>query len=474
MVFAILSLPSIVEGIGTEKFGVLSIAWLFLGYFSILDLGIGRATTKFIIEFNNEGLVSEIKNLVWTSILFLFFFGLVAGGSLFCLTPYIVNHLLNIPDYLVESTIESFYIIAATIPFITGVAGAKGVLEARQKFTLLNFIKIPSSILNYAIPLSLIFFTKSLTLIVLFLAATRILVFFVHVFFCFEPADRRGKTKKFEWRHVRKLMTYGGWLTVSNLVGPIMVYFDRFIIGSILTLTLLTYYSTPYEVVTKLLVIAGSATTVLFPVFTNFYLTNLDKFYDVYNKSLKGMILIIFPVTLFIACFSSDILNIWLGSNFANESSLVLQILSLGVLSNSISAIPFTSIQAFNRPDITAKIHLTELPFYLASLWFFAHHFGIAGVALAWSLRSVIDAVAFMYFFVRITNKRIASGMVFILLFLVCCFAACFLLLHSNLLYKSLSYATMLVLFGLGFWFSVLLKDERVSLMSLTRKGVPL
>ena len=104
VVFAVLSIPFIINQIGKEEFGILSIAWLFLGYFSILDLGIGRATTKFVLEYYSKGLNDEIRNLVWTSVILLFTFGLVLGVSLFIFTPSLVDLFFNIPDDLKSLT----------------------------------------------------------------------------------------------------------------------------------------------------------------------------------------------------------------------------------------------------------------------------------------------------------------------------------------------------------------------------------
>ena len=49
------AIPYVVRGLGTERFGILSIAWVLLGYFSLFDLGLGRATTKFVAECLGRG-----------------------------------------------------------------------------------------------------------------------------------------------------------------------------------------------------------------------------------------------------------------------------------------------------------------------------------------------------------------------------------------------------------------------------------
>jgi len=68
-----------------------------------------------------------------------------------------------------------------------------------------------------------------------------------------------------------------------------------------------------------------------------------------------------------------------------------LQILMLGILTNSLAFIPYALIQADGRPDITAKLHLIELPIYLILLWYALHSWGIVGAAIAWSFRVTLD-----------------------------------------------------------------------------------
>ena len=42
MAAAIFTIPVLIAGIGTDRFGVLTLAWMVLGYFSLFDLGLGR------------------------------------------------------------------------------------------------------------------------------------------------------------------------------------------------------------------------------------------------------------------------------------------------------------------------------------------------------------------------------------------------------------------------------------------------
>jgi len=42
LLVAIVVIPVLIEGLGIERFGVLTIAWMVVGYFSLFDLGLGR------------------------------------------------------------------------------------------------------------------------------------------------------------------------------------------------------------------------------------------------------------------------------------------------------------------------------------------------------------------------------------------------------------------------------------------------
>jgi O-antigen/teichoic acid export membrane protein len=53
MLVGVVTVPRIVRGLGTDGYGILSIAFMVLGYFSIFDLGLSRATVKFVAEHLN-------------------------------------------------------------------------------------------------------------------------------------------------------------------------------------------------------------------------------------------------------------------------------------------------------------------------------------------------------------------------------------------------------------------------------------
>ena len=180
---------------------------------------------------------------------------------------------------------------------------------------------------------------------------------------------------------------------MSNIVSPAMVYLDRFLIAALVSIASVAYYVTPYTAVTNLLVIPTAIAGVLFPAFTASLAQDPKRTRRLFNWGVKYVFLVMFPIVLFIVAFAQKGLDLWLGKEFADHATRILQLLTMGVFFNCLAQIPFNLVQSSGRPDLTAKLHLIELPFYLIAVWWMTRTFGIEGTAIVWSARAIIDAL---------------------------------------------------------------------------------
>jgi O-antigen/teichoic acid export membrane protein len=191
-------------------------------------------------------------------------------------------------------------------------------------------------------------------------------------------------------------------MTVSNVLAPLMVTFDRFLIGSVISIAAVAYYSIPYEVVTKLWLISTALVGVLFPAFSTTCHIDRTRLVFLYECGVKYIYIVLLPLALVLVIFAPEGLALWLGNDFAHNSAPVARLLAVAVLVNSMAHVPFTHLQSVGRPDLTAKFHLMELPVYLVALFFLARHFGITGVAVAWLLRVMLDSFLLFWFSFRL------------------------------------------------------------------------
>lgn len=397
LLVAIVAIPILIQGLGTARFGILTLAWMLIGYFNIFDMGLGRALTKLVAEKIGKEQKEDIPTLIWTALVLMVGLSLFASVVLASLSPWLVDSILKIPFELQSETLTSFYLLAASIPFVMSTTGFRGILEAHQCFGLINSVRIPLGVFTFLGSVAVLPFSTSLIPIVAILVAARLCSFCAYVFLCLRILPELRCSFNMHSSMLWPLINFGGWMTVTNLIKPLMVSLDRFLIGSMISMLAVAYYATPYDIVTKLWIIPGSLMGVMFPAFSSALVKDEERATLLYARTIKYIFFSLFPAVLIIVTFAHEGLNIWLGSDFADNSSLVLQFLVTGVFINSHAHVPSGLLQSAGRPDVTAKLHLIELPCYLLLLWWLLGSFGIVGVAIAWVLRVVVDTMLLFF-----------------------------------------------------------------------------
>ena len=248
-------------------------------------------------------------------------------------------------------------------------------------------------IFTFLAPALVLRFSRSLVAIVAVLLAG-VVALVAHAVVCRDFMTEAGGLKRsvmVDPALIGPLLRAGGWMTVSNLISPLMVMMDRFLIGSMVSITAVAYYATPFDVVTRLLIIPTALATVVFPAFARTYKRDRGHSALLFSRSVWSLLVVLLPTVLAVILFARPGLELWLGDDFARHSTRVSQWLALGVLANGLGTVAFAVVQGAGRPDLTAKFHLVELPIYLIALTVLVRHYGIEGAAIAWTLRVALD-----------------------------------------------------------------------------------
>jgi O-antigen/teichoic acid export membrane protein len=201
---------------------------------------------------------------------------------------------------------------------------------------------------------------------------------------------------------------------------------------------------------------------------------------EITSRAVKYLFLVLTPPAAVFIFFARDILNLWLGPQFANESTLVLRLITLGFFLNAFAIIPFTSVQALGRPDLKAKLDLVSLPLYIGVAWFLMHKAGINGAALAKLLVTITDGF-FLYIFAfrlkAFSLRDCVSGPLFRgILASVGLFLAVFSI-HSMQLNLLLSAALVLLCFAVYlvmFWVFAVDDEDRITIFGLRERALAL
>lgn len=387
---ALLAIPLLVSALGVEKFGMLTLIWAVVSYFGLFDLGLGRALTQQVAVLHQRD-PARLKPVLVAANALLLTLGLCGGLCLAVAAAFVAGSIAPSADS--GETARSMLWVAAAMPFVVLTSGYRGALEGLERFGIVNALRVPMGVAMFALPLGVVALGyPQLDVIAASLCLGRAAGWAAHAV-CAERAlpgaARLGRPAR---EPVRSLLRLGGGISVSNIVAPLMNYIDRFILAGVGSLSSVAYYATPQELVNRLGVIPSALATALFPRFAA-WSSNQDLIAQ-QNRFLWVMVALTTPFALVLVFGAYPILEIWIDADFARQAAIPLQIMALGVVPSAVAQVPFATLQARGRADVTALLHLIELPFYVGMIWLMASAFGAVGAAAAWLIRVVLDAIA--------------------------------------------------------------------------------
>jgi O-antigen/teichoic acid export membrane protein len=385
--------PFIVRTLSVNFYGIYTLIGIIIGYFSFLQFGLGSAAVKYIAQYYVNRQEEEITKTFWACLIIYSLIGMLGAGLIYFSSRFIVERILKISHEL-KST--AFFVIRLgslgfLISMILGVVSS--VIQAVGRFDILNLRGIVLGSLQIGLTVFLLSIGLSLKEVII----SNVLVDLVGIYVLWIlvrkilPFLSRPIWDK---DYVVRLFKFGGFVTISGIVGPILLNIEKFFLTSLRPISSLTYYSVPFGLMDRLTIIRSSFSSVLFPAFSSLQEVSdkqINK--ELHERSALYILFLYSFFVLFFIIFGRQFLAAWIGNNFAFNSSRILAILSIAGLINALAVPSMNVLQGFNRPQIPALFHVIETLLYIPCAYLFIWRFGGTGAALAWLLRVLLDTI---------------------------------------------------------------------------------
>ena len=385
---SLITIPLYIHHLGESRYGVLTIIWLLLGYFGFLDMGLSRASANALARLRN-GSIEERAGVLASSLHLNLGLGLLGGLLIYFGGGYAFrSHFDLTPEIWAELDAVMIW-VAAMLPLALLSGVAIGALEAQERFLAVNLLQMGGTAAGQVIPaLCAVYLAPDLSLIIPVAFAVRLLsalVVFIHLLRV-EPVPLH----RFDKGWARDLLRYGAWVSVTNIVGPILTSLDQFLVGVKLGTAAVTHYSVPMNLTGRIQIIAAALSRVLFPRLSAY---ERDAAIELAERAVVALAYLFGAACIGAQFLVGPFLAVWISPEFAGIATPVAQILIIGTWINGLAFISLSLVQGQGRPDVAAKIHLLELLPFVAILWLMIQQFGLPGAAMAWVLRVAVDAL---------------------------------------------------------------------------------
>jgi len=387
----LITIPLFLRYFGADRYGILATVWVFFGYFSVLDFGMGPALVNFLSQPDRQDRHAA-SGVFWTAFIVnaaigiavaaLLIFGLLFAQALGAFAPGPIRDELfrALPWLLLMLPVSLVYPILV------------GSLDARHLFGIANTNQVLGTILGQALPLLAILMVKpTLTVAIAGTVLGRTFSAILLLIMCVRKLELTGP--RFERPIVKSLMSFGGWVALSSGIGLILDTADRLVIAAMLGGTAAAWYSISYNVVTRARVLPQAIARTLYPRVS----ADPANGAKALTASARILALLLIPALTAGMVLINPLCVLWIGSDAAASVVPVARIMMIGIYANCLAYIPLVLLQAGGTPKRVAQIHLWETPVFLVVMYLAALHYGIIGAAVAWSTRLIADTIILLW-----------------------------------------------------------------------------
>lgn len=392
---AVFLVPVTVRSLGPSKFGLLALAWALAEGTGMFDFGLARTTVRFVADATLRG-QDRLREIVLSSVLSQAAMGCLAGLLVFGFAPFLANHVFKVSAELVPGAIAMFRVLALHVPVLLASQALRATLEGAQRFDISTALRIPGSLASVVVPAVMAPTTGSLAAILWVLLLVRVVLVVAS-----GDAVRRvllgGRwSLRPHFQTLREMLGYSGWVAVSAALGPALGSFDRFVVGSIVGVAGLGFYTGAAELANRFFLIPATAFAALLPALAHSEARGArNRALAACRAARRQLAAVLFPICVALLVFAPTILRGWLGPEYAVRGGTALRILAVGVFLGGLAHLPLGVLYGAARPDLPAKIHIGEAVVYLPLAFVLVRAFGVPGAALSWTIRCAADLAAY-------------------------------------------------------------------------------
>ena len=266
----------------------------------------------------------------------------------------------------------------------------RAFFEAMQMYMLVSIIRSVLSSVIFIVPLILSYFghytIEDMLVFILCAYIISTLVYIIYFYFTYN-----GVFFKFNRQVFKKLFNWGKWLGIHSLLSPLLLYIDRFLIKSFLSISAVALYTIPFDLSARMSLISGSYTSSFYTAVSRWNKQKDVNLSTHYFKTLQSILIIISVVLIIGMLLSQLFLDLWISREFATKNFKILQILIFANFFNAINITSLRFLQGIGSFKFPIKIQLVLIPIYVFMLVSLMKY-DILGVAFSFLIRMIIES----------------------------------------------------------------------------------
>jgi O-antigen/teichoic acid export membrane protein len=346
LVLWLVATPFFVHKLGVDQYGIWMLVNASFGFSGVLAFGLSDATIKYVAKYRALGDQASVVRVIRSTLTLYGILGLLAAVVTFFASPFLIHNVFKVHPQNLSLAIASLQIggVGILVRFIDNVF--LSVLQGYERYDLAAKVSVPTNVLMIVLAvlcavlgLGLLAILWTTVLILSISAAAKAVVVrrILIPGILFLPIMSK--------QAMREIFGFGFYSWLQSLGGILLAQTDRLIIASFLGTSALAYYTVCLQLAQQVHAILSRAVAFLFPLVSNVKETNdLPKVRTIYFKAMNFTAVAAVAMGLPIFLFAHNILSLWMGTKFADEAYVLLQVLAFVFTLWSTSIVPYYTL----------------------------------------------------------------------------------------------------------------------------------
>jgi len=406
--------PILIYFLGKDQYGLMTLLISIVTPLGLLDFGIGEATIKYIAENIGRDDYGQTGRYLRSTFLFNLCVGFLGGVVIVLLSGFFVTSVFNVPSDNQDLARNCLYWIGVSWVVMQIRQTFTGVVMALQHYGLLNIGNIITNLITIAAGLGVLFWGgnlldfvriqaigATLTALGWFIVAQRLLPnisFFPHL----------------DLSSFQKTLGFGLWQMLNRLGGILAHQSERWLLGVLLPLSTVGFYSVGIQVVGVIYLAAYKTGEVLFPAVSRMQGELRDE------EAARLVVQANWVITaLAISCFvplivfAHDLLLLWVGPDFAMNTSGLLRVLAFGSAASCLFAIPSFYLLGIGKSKWLAGMSFVQGIITLGVAALLIPRVGLAGAGWGATSSTTVHVTVLILMWKRIFRSWIPARVYF-------------------------------------------------------------
>lgn len=392
----LVTLPFIVRLLGTELYGVLTLVMAITGYFAVIDINVTAGSTKYLAEFHAKGDIESSHQVVVLGALFYGALGVLGALLIFIGAPTLVDWLMK-SDAQHRAVAEQALRWAA-LGFLFGQMQSyfNSVPQALQRYDISARLE---AFFGVAIPLgSVLVLVAGFGIIEVVIL--RVVCSGLHAGLLFVQVRRLLPGLRWTLPRrpvVSQIASFSAFSYLSRLAAMSHAHADKLIVGSLLGMTALAYYTVGAQIVGRVIGLTWRLSSVFFPAASAMQArAETAQLRQLYLEASRYITLLNGGAILLICLFGREILHYWIGPAFAEHAFYVMVFFAVAMFIDSLTSLPSLINDGLGHPRLTGTFAVSRAILTIVLTFILASNFSLEWVALGGTIAAAVLGFGFL------------------------------------------------------------------------------